>query len=529
MVNEEIRGSDEDFEWFKYRYMNDKPIHYAGTDEEAAIKVVYYIYKCYVENNTAPTHISNYEYSFNGAAILEKADRAAAALDQTEFSEFIEGLDINGYKSKYSLNPKSSFPILSLYCRYSKNEEVIKDILSHFKEWKSWNRYGQTGRKAIIMARAAIILSETQAAYDFAEKDGSLEYYAKIRGTDADSLRDSRLSSYGLDENGVKIYDIGGKNIIATLQDNLSFSLYDEAAKKALKSIPKKSNDTEKQAACAEDFKNLKKSVKSLYKQRVKLLSHDFISGKTRPSAAWKRSYMKQALLSKLARLIVWEFKNNNESKFFTLLDGKTVLYNGVAFELPDEGEIGVAYPSEMSVDEVSEWQKYFAAHSLKQPFLQIWEPVRAPETIKENRYAGCMIPFYRFKNDMFSIEDEDFHNMITISIYGLDSEIERIDWARHEINMDDRFEIKKISFREYTRRTNHVIAYLDKITVWDRVRNDDTTIAEMLPGFTLAQITEFITAAQEANAVNVLAQLMEYKNNNFADFDPMDEFTLNW
>ena len=131
MVNEEIRGSDEDFEWFKYRYMNDKPIHYAGTDEEAAIKVVYYIYKCYVENNTAPTHISNYEYSFNGAAILEKADRAAAALDQTEFSEFIEGLDIKGYKSKYSLNPKSSFPILSLYCRYSKNEEVIKILMDN--------------------------------------------------------------------------------------------------------------------------------------------------------------------------------------------------------------------------------------------------------------------------------------------------------------------------------------------------------------------------------------------------------------
>ena len=42
-----------------------------------------------------------------------------------------------------------------------------------------------------------------------------------------------------------------------------------------------------------------------------------------------------------------------------------------------------------------------------------------------------------------------------------------------------------------------------------------------MMDGFTLAQITDFIAAAQEANAHNVLAALLEYKNNNFADFDP--------
>ena len=36
-------------------------------------------------------------------------------------------------------------------------------------------------------------------------------------------------------------------------------------------------------------------------------------------------------------------------------------------------------------------------------------------------------------------------------------------------------------------------------------------------------QIKELTVAAQEANAVNVLALLLEYKNAHFADFDPMD------
>jgi len=48
-----------------------------------------------------------------------------------------------------------------------------------------------------------------------------------------------------------------------------------------------------------------------------------------------------------------------------------------------------------------------------------------------------------------------------------------------------------------------------------------------MLDNFTLAQIMEFISAAQEANAPNVLALLLNYKKENFADYDPMDVFVL--
>ena len=73
---------------------------------------------------------------------------------------------------------------------------------------------------------------------------------------------------------------------------------------------------------------------------------------------------------------------------------------------------------------------------------------------------------------------------------------------------MEDRFEIRSFGFRKYTRQVNHVVAYLDRITVWDRVRKDDPTVMDLMPGFTLTQITEFIAAAQEANATNVLAAL---------------------
>ena len=119
-----------------------------------------------------------------------------------------------------------------------------------------------------------------------------------------------------------------------------------------------------------------------------------------------------------------------------------------------------------------------------------------------------------------------------TVHFAGTDSTADRVNTPTPDqmtVDPKEPFEIEAFQFKTYTRQVNHIVAYLDRITVWDRVRKDDLTVMDLMPGFTLAQITEFIIAAQEANAVNVLAALLEYKNANFSDFDPMDEFTLEW
>lgn len=94
-------------------------------------------------------------------------------------------------------------------------------------------------------------------------------------------------------------------------------------------------------------------------------------------------------------------------------------------------------------------------------------------------------------------------------------------DWVNNE------FEVSNFSFLKYDRQVNHIVAHLDKGTVASRIKKDDISAAQWFDRFTLAQITDFIRLAQENNAVNVLAQLLDYKNAHFADFDPMDEFTL--
>ena len=74
---------------------------------------------------------------------------------------------------------------------------------------------------------------------------------------------------------------------------------------------------------------------------------------------------------------------------------------------------------------------------------------------------------------------------------------------------------------------SNHIVGYLDKVTVYERILKDDIQVVELLPNYNVAQIYDFISIATKNNSQNVLASLLEYKNNNFSDYSTIDEFVL--
>ena len=88
-------------------------------------------------------------------------------------------------------------------------------------------------------------------------------------------------------------------------------------------------------------------------------------------------------------------------------------------------------------------------------------------------------------------------------------------------------YTLGKFSYKKYTRYTNHIVGILDGWTVEQRILKDDISVVERLDSFTLAQITEFINQASEHNCNNVTAALLEYKNEHFADYNPMASFWL--
>ena len=464
-----------------------------------------------------PKHISGYEKSATSFSFNNAADRIASSFDRESFETMLD--DLIGPGRPAALEK------LVPYGRFASGKQ-ISALISRFKDWGDWYLHGVQGRMAIIVANGAILLNDSKEAIMYANKKGLINQYARMRNADVDSILDNCLADFGLDESGKKTFDLGNTTIEASVNKDLQFVLYDKAADKIVKSIPKRGADETKYELAKAEFADMKKNLKAVVKDRNKNLFKDFLSGHKRGALSWKASYLNNYILHKVAELVVWRQKKQT----FILTEDGAVDCEGNEYEILDNYSIKVAHPIDMSPEEITAWQKYLTSHQLKQPFEQVWEPVFDIDKFEPDRYKGCMIPYYRFlhkEDEGITINDYDFHNEIVINIDGFHTDIARIDWGRHEISVNDRFEITNIRPYSISRSVNHIIAYFDRITVMGRVLNDDVTVKDYLPRFTAAQISEFIEQANENHCNNVLAVLMDYKNTEYEELDPMDEFTL--
>ena len=409
-------------------------------------------------------------------------------------------------------------------CRYA-DEKTMAELTKRAPKWRS----SVSGDDAppFRIFKTSSRYSNTRAAMMFAEKYHDLDAYAELRGTDAQTLRDEFMSDVGLDENGRKTYDLGNTVVELSLADDLSLNLYDINAQKPVKSIPKKGADPEKYEMAKADYADLKKNVRKLVKMRADMLFEAFLDARPINAEHWQKVYMKNPLLNHVAELVVWE----QDGKTLTLKDKTPIDSTESRVELTGN-PIRVAHPMEMNQKDLEQWQKYFIMHGLKQPFEQVWEPVRDKNDIDSGRYAGNTMPLWRFVGkDKHGIIATGFHAYsegYSIDFTDCDLELKNLDRRLDGYaSRDKNVKLGSFTFPEFTRYTNHIVALLDRWTIADRVRKDDVSIADLLPGQTLAQITEFIKAAGENNCNNVMAVLLDYKDKNFGGYDPMDEFTL--
>ena len=465
---------------------------------------------------------SLYKVAYVRAVRVPLADQVAAALDQKAFQDFLEAFaadDNGGYL------PALDGSLLALG-RYAAPAQIAK-LISSMREWE---KKGPNGRKAIIIARGGLMLSDTREAMLAVDKAGGLDYYASLRGTTAEEIRDTVLADFGLDEDGKKVCDLGnGRSVEFRLNPDLSLGLFDLTANKIVKSIPKKGADPERYAEVSADLSDMKKNAKAIAKARNDRLFRAFLDAEAFDASSWKRTYLKNPLLRQVASLLVWE----QEGVTFTILNREIIANDESPVTLTD-APIRLAHPMEMNKALVESWQKYFAANGLKQMFQQIWEPVFDPETVREDRYRGCTVPVLTLSSqkkhgigvDGLGAYSEGFELWLT----DCKLEAEPSDWRYVPgVNDDFYYTLGKFTFTKYTRWTNHIVGWFDRYLIADKVKKDDVSVYNMLSGFSLAQITEFLKLATENNCTNVTALLLDYKNQNFADFDPMEEFSLEW
>jgi len=506
----------------KLRKIVKDGIQYKGSEEVCSPSVLIFLVNEYASQlvNPAKLPIGNYQTAYvRGLQFSEIGDQVADALETEQLREKLESL---AYADKTFRN---GF-VLAL-ARFGSGKQ-ISHLCSEMRERANWNRHGVAGRQDVVIGRGALMLSDTREAMMAVDKVGALPYYASLRNSDADTIRDTVLSDFGFDQDGKKLYNLGGNTVSASMAKDLTLQLFDEGAGKVVKSIPKKNADPELYESAKADVSDLKKNIKRVINHRRDAIFEDFLSGAGQSAVKWKKIYFGNPVLRAVAKLIVWEQGGGT----FTLNDSGVVDCDGNPVEIGDEPSVRVAHPIELTPDAVKAWQNYFISNDLKQPFEQIWEPVYDPDSIDRDRYNGAVLPIYRFEN-----KDQHGIHSYGLTAYSEDYGFELDDCELDAegstwrivpgITDDETYTLGAFRIIQHTRKSNHIIYILDKWTIIDRIEKDDSSIGVMLPSFTLAQITEFIRLANEKQCNNVLAVLMDYKNTNYEDTDPFAEFTL--
>ena len=445
------------------------------------------------------------------------AEAAAAGLDRGALLSFLEEKifgDMDFSKKRADL-------FIPAYCRYA-GEEQIERLIKQGKTWHSWGAYGAKGRKYEKCIQESLYLSDTKAAMRGCE---DLDYYADIRDTDAQTLRDTVLAGLDLDSDGRICYDLGGRQVEAVLTDEMKISLYDRTAGKPVKSLPKKDASPEAYEEAKNRLSALKKDIKKLYAERRGLLFEAFLSGKRRRPAGWKQVYLGNPVFKKMAGLVVW----SQEGVTFTIKDGAPVDASGTPVVL-GEKSIRLAHPMEIGAEETAAWQNYFLSRGLKQLFAQMWEPVYRPEDILPDRYASYPMLLLTFQGqERHGIDFSYDYNTseVYLTFKGCQAEWKAKGELRHNLDPNAVVTIGSFGFTRYTRQVNHIVSILDKWTIRQRIKEDDASMAGMLAGVTLAQIEEYLKLSVESQAANCTAALLEYKKEHFGDVDPMEEFVL--
>ena len=446
---------------------------------------------------------------------LPETAALAEELDESSLQRTLLSLG-RQHLGDYTRHMNLAYPI----CHMA-DEDTMRVLTAKAPAWRS----GMSGIDAppLRTFRMANRYSDTHAAMMFAERYNELGEYAALRGLDEDTLRERALMDSGLDADGTKTFDLGNGTLTAVLEADLTLSLISGITGKTVKSVPKKDADPQKYEKTKAAVAALRKDIKKLAKLRAQRLKMLYLSGAATPADAWSAANLKNPLLERVARLLVWTQDGNT----FTVSDGGCVDADGRAYTLTG-APVAVAHPMEMDAELRAKWQSYLLERGLRQPFLQMWESVADLDHIAPDRYKGCMIPYGKLRfADCTTVEDFDFHEEIIISFAGCKTDVERIDSFPNEINSTDRFEVVSVSVPEKTRVASHSIAWLDYTTAADRVARDDVTIRDLLPVFTLQQIADFTALASESGSTNCTALLLDYKNKTYPDADPLAEFTL--
>ncbi|MDS0527666.1 DUF4132 domain-containing protein [Clostridium sp. SHJSY1] len=198
---------------------------------------------------------------------------------------------------------------------------------------------------------------------------------AKILNLTEDDLADRIVPDLGFDKRGEMVFDFGSRSFTLSLGLDFSLRIIDNNGK-VTKTLPKpnKSDDELKAKEASEEFKALKKQIKTIVSTQSLRLEMALAVNRLWKKNDWEKLFVENPIMHNFSLGLVWGVYEDGEIKdtFRYMEDGSFNTKDEEEYETLEDSFIGLAHPLEMDKETLESWQQQFEDYEIVQPFPQL-------------------------------------------------------------------------------------------------------------------------------------------------------------
>lgn len=225
---------------------------------------------------------------------------------------------------------------------------------------------------------------------------------AAARGMTKPELEDRIVPTCGLDESGSRVFDFGSRKFTFLFGPDLKPMVRDEkgAYKADLPGITQK-DDAELAKKAVEDWKELKKLLKSVAKVQAKRMEQSMVTCRAWTVDEFKTLLLAHPLMTNLIRRVVWgAYDNHNKLiKTFRVMEDRTLADEADRpIEICEEERVRITHPLNMTDEQKSQWGEVFSDYEITMLFPQISRPIFGlqpdeQDAVEITRFSKIMVP----------------------------------------------------------------------------------------------------------------------------------------
>lgn len=307
------------------------------------------------------------------AAMLDPADTESFALEV--FSRWIE--EGAAAKTKWVL----------YFAGVHGGSEAIDTLVHYIREW-SENSRGAIACDAVNAialngsSTALMIVDEMSRKYKKRQVRSAaglaMSSAAEQLGITREELADRIVPDLGFDEKMCRTFDYGPRQFSVYLTPALDIEIFN--GDKQVKNLPKPgvNDDAEKAEKAYAEFKDMKKQMKSAVTAQRSRLEYVLMCDRKWTAEGWTKLFVRNPLMHCFAIGLIWGVYDENglSATFRYLDDGSFTTSDEDEFDIPENAQIGLVHPIELTDEELSAWKEQLSDYEIVQPFDQLERPV---------------------------------------------------------------------------------------------------------------------------------------------------------